>query len=85
MYLRKREISCHRCSYRGKAIYLKSTWFEKLAAIILLALSVALPALLFFSIPLLLIDFFLPEIELCPECNNIEIVRENEMQGSKQA
>lgn len=74
----KKAIYCVKCSYTGKALLLRSTWIEKLALIVLVALCVALPALLVYTIPLVLADLLIPAIQLCPECNHVEILSQEE-------
>jgi len=73
LMLRKEIIHCGNCLFEGAALILKATGYERAAGVMLLVLSVFFPALFIYSIPLLLIDFFLSSVKICPECKNVEV------------
>lgn len=74
----KKAIYCVKCSYTGKALIVRSTWVEKLALIVLVGLCIALPALLVYTIPLVLADLLIPAIQLCPDCHHVEFLSREE-------
>lgn len=68
----KKLINCARCSYIGKAFVVKTSWIERLALIGLIVFSILLPTLLVYTVPLILIDLFMPAIQICPDCKHVE-------------
>lgn len=68
----KKAIHCIKCAFTGKALIIRSTAIERMAIIFLIGLSVAIPQLLIYSIPLLLINLFLPSVQICPQCKFVE-------------
>ncbi len=68
----EKAIHCIKCSFTGKALIIRSTSIERIAIILLIGLSIAVPQLLIYSIPLLLINLFLPSVQICPQCKFVE-------------